>query len=96
MFQARNKKLTYLGMQQKYYRAMIKRGSTSWKVHDEHMVSTINRLIKFHGKDSKIIVWEHKAYIGDERARYGIRGYGNCRTIVKRKIRSRRCCYCMI
>ncbi|WP_207915812.1 erythromycin esterase family protein [Flavobacterium caseinilyticum] len=53
---------------EKYYRAMIKRGSTSWNIRDEHMVSTIDRLMKFHGKDSKIIVWEHNTHIGDARA----------------------------
>ena len=53
---------------EKYYRAMIKRGSASWNIRDEHMVSTIDRLMKFHGKDSKIIVWEHNTHIGDARA----------------------------
>ncbi|TDE42531.1 erythromycin esterase family protein [Flavobacterium rhamnosiphilum] len=53
---------------EKYYRAMIKRGSASWNIRDEHMVSTIQRLMKFHGKDAKIIVWEHNTHIGDARA----------------------------
>jgi erythromycin esterase len=53
---------------EKYYRAMIKRGSASWNIRDEHMVSTIERLMKFHGKDAKIIVWEHNTHIGDARA----------------------------
>lgn len=53
---------------EKYYRAMIKRGSASWNIRDEHMVSTIDRLMKFHGKDSKIIIWEHNTHIGDARA----------------------------
>lgn len=53
---------------EKYYRAMIKSGSASWNIRDEHMVSTIQRLMKFHGKDAKIIVWEHNTHIGDARA----------------------------
>lgn len=53
---------------EKYYRAMIKRGSASWNIRDEHMVSTIERLMKFHGKDAKVIVWEHNTHIGDARA----------------------------
>ncbi len=53
---------------EKYYRAMIKRGSTSWNIRDKHMVSTIGRLMKFHGKEAKIIVWEHNTHIGDARA----------------------------
>ena len=55
---------------EKYYRAMIKRGSASWNIRDEHMVSTIERLMKFHGKEAKIIVWEHNTHIGDARATY--------------------------
>ena len=53
---------------EKYYRAMIRRGSTSWNIRDQHMVSTIDRLMKFHGKDAKIIIWEHNTHIGDARA----------------------------
>jgi erythromycin esterase len=53
---------------EKYYRAMIKRVCTSWNIRNEQMVSTIQRLMKFHGKDAKIIVWEHNTHIGDARA----------------------------
>lgn len=53
---------------EKYYRAMIKRGSASWNIRDEHMVSTIERLMKFHGKNAKVVVWEHNTHIGDARA----------------------------
>jgi erythromycin esterase len=53
---------------EKYYRAMIKRGSASWNIRDEHMVATIERLLKYHGTNSKIIVWEHNTHIGDARA----------------------------
>mgnify|MGYP003608071173 FL=1 len=53
---------------EKYYRAMLKRSSASWNIRDEHMVSTIARLMKFHGKNAKIIVWEHNTHIGDARA----------------------------
>jgi erythromycin esterase len=53
---------------EKYYRATVKRGATSWNIRDEHMVSTIERLLKFHGNESKVIVWEHNTHIGDARA----------------------------
>ena len=53
---------------EKYYRAMIKNGSVSWNIRDHHMVSTLERLMKFHGKESKTIVWEHNTHIGDARA----------------------------
>ena len=53
---------------EKYYRAMIKGGPHSWNVRDRHMADTLTRLLKFHGKNSKVIVWEHNTHIGDARA----------------------------
>lgn len=53
---------------EKYYRAMIKGGADSWNIRDKHMVKTLNRLVDFHGKDAKVIVWEHNTHIGDARA----------------------------
>jgi erythromycin esterase len=53
---------------EKYYRAMIKRGPASWNIRDRHMVSTLERLMKYHGNDAKTIVWEHNTHIGDARA----------------------------
>jgi erythromycin esterase len=47
---------------------LIKRGSASWNIRDEHMVSTIERLMKFNGKDSKLIIWQHSTHTGDARA----------------------------
>ncbi len=53
---------------EKYYRSMVKGGPHSWNVRDKHMADTLERLLKFHGEDSKIIVWEHNTHIGDARA----------------------------
>ncbi|HEX6171628.1 MAG TPA: erythromycin esterase family protein [Chitinophagaceae bacterium] len=53
---------------EKYYRAMIHGGPHSWNVRDRHMADTLDRLLKFHGKNSKAIVWEHNTHIGDARA----------------------------
>jgi len=53
---------------EKYYRAMIKKGSTSWNIRDEHMVSTLQRLMKYHGNAAKTVIWEHNTHIGDARA----------------------------
>lgn len=53
---------------EKYYRAMIRRGPASWNIRDEHMVSTIQRLMKFYGEKAKTIIWEHNTHIGDARA----------------------------
>jgi erythromycin esterase len=53
---------------EKYYRAMIKGGPHSWNIRDRHMADTLERLLKFHGDNSKVIVWEHNTHIGDARA----------------------------
>ena len=53
---------------EKYYRAMIQGGPHSWNVRDRHMADTLERLLKFHGKNSRAIVWEHNTHIGDARA----------------------------
>jgi erythromycin esterase len=53
---------------EKYYRAMINGGPQSWNVRDSHMEETLDRLMNFHGPDSKAIVWEHNTHIGDSRA----------------------------
>ena len=53
---------------EKYYRAMIKGGPHSWNVRDRHMADTLDRLLKFHGDNSKVIVWAHNTHIGDAQA----------------------------
>ncbi|MBI1344246.1 MAG: erythromycin esterase family protein [Terrimonas sp.] len=53
---------------EKYYRAMLKGGPHSWNVRDRHMADTLARLLTFHGKNSKAIIWEHNTHIGDARA----------------------------
>lgn len=47
---------------------MIKGGPGSWNIRDVHMTDTLERLLKFHGKQSKAIVWEHNTHIGDAQA----------------------------
>jgi erythromycin esterase len=53
---------------EKYYRAMVRGGSSSWNVRDRHMMLTLNRLMNLHGPDAKAIVWEHNTHVGDARA----------------------------
>jgi len=53
---------------EKYYRSMIGFDNESWNVRDRHMMETLERLMKFHGRNAKGIVWEHNTHIGDARA----------------------------
>lgn len=47
-----------------YYRAMMQ-DAKSWNTRDSHMVEAINEIMKYHGGDTKIIIWEHNTHIGD-------------------------------
>jgi len=53
---------------EKYYQAMIRGGAHSWNVRDRHMDETLERLLTFHGKGAKAIVWAHNTHVGDARA----------------------------
>jgi erythromycin esterase len=52
---------------EEYYRTMISFDDNTWNLRDTHMVETLNRLLDFHGKGAKSIVWEHNTHIGDAR-----------------------------
>ena len=52
---------------ERYYRAMVRGGPSSWNVRDHHMVETLDRLMKHHGPTAKAIVWEHNTHVGDAR-----------------------------
>ncbi|MBC9929120.1 erythromycin esterase family protein [Chitinophaga qingshengii] len=53
---------------ERYYRAMIHGGTHSWNIRDDHMVQTLDRLLKLHGEKAKAIVWAHNTHVGDARA----------------------------
>lgn len=52
---------------EEYYSTMMSFNNNTWNLRDTHMMETLNRLLKFHGKDAKAIVWEHNTHIGDAR-----------------------------
>ncbi|MEA2554523.1 MAG: erythromycin esterase [Fimbriimonadaceae bacterium] len=52
---------------ERYYRTMVQANDESWNVRDTHMMDTLNRLLEYHGPDSKAIVWEHNTHVGDAR-----------------------------
>jgi erythromycin esterase-like protein len=78
-FSAEQNALTALNAE-RYYRAMVRGGPSSWNVRDNHMVETLNRLVSHHGTRAKAIVWEHNTHIGDARftdmARHGMANVG--------------------
>ena len=52
---------------ERYFRN-IGRGAAAWNLRENHMFTTIRRLIAFHGTDARIIVWIHNTHAGDARA----------------------------
>lgn len=53
---------------EEYYTSMMRFDNESWNIRDHHMIQTLGRLLDFHGKNAKGIVWEHNTHIGDARA----------------------------
>ena len=53
---------------EQYYRIMYYGSRASWNLRDSHMFDTLKSLLKFHGPDSKAIVWAHNSHIGDSAA----------------------------
>ncbi|WP_168194572.1 erythromycin esterase family protein [Antarcticibacterium arcticum] len=53
---------------EKYYEALAGFGDDSWNVRDRHMVETLETLMKYHGDDNRVVIWEHNTHIGDARA----------------------------
>jgi len=51
-----------------YYRVMYYGAAESWNLRDRHMFQTLEQLLRFHGPESKVVVWEHNSHVGDARA----------------------------
>ena len=71
---------------ERYYRAMVRSDQNSWNVRDIHMADTLDRLIDFHGDNTKAIVWAHNTHVGD--ARYtdmGASGMMNIGQLVRQR-----------
>jgi erythromycin esterase-like protein len=61
-----------------YYRAMYYGAVESWNLRDTHMFETLERLLEFHGAQSKGIVWAHNSHLGNAAAtEMGTRGEHN-------------------
>jgi erythromycin esterase len=52
---------------EKYYSNMVQLDDQTWNIRDRHMMDTLNRVLDFHGKEAKAIVWEHNTHVGDAR-----------------------------
>ena len=50
---------------EQYYRAIYYGDSASWNLRDQHMFSTLERLLAERGPEAKAVVWAHNSHIGN-------------------------------
>ena len=53
---------------ERYYRVMYYGSRASWNLRDGHMFETLQNVMRFHGEESKAVVWAHNSHIGDASA----------------------------
>ena len=53
---------------EEYYRTMYYGSRSSWNLRDSHMFETLQSQLKFHGPDSRAIVWAHNSHVGNSAA----------------------------
>ncbi|HWP65689.1 MAG TPA: protein-L-isoaspartate(D-aspartate) O-methyltransferase [Candidatus Limnocylindria bacterium] len=53
---------------ERYYRVMYYGGEAAWNLRDRHMFETLQALLRFHGPDSRAVVWAHNSHLGNARA----------------------------
>lgn len=71
---------------ERYYRTMYYAENNSWNQRDQHMFETLQAVLAFRGKQSKIVIWEHNSHIGDARAtEMSARGEYNIGQLVRQK-----------
>jgi protein-L-isoaspartate(D-aspartate) O-methyltransferase len=69
-----------------YYRTMYYGSRASWNLRDTHMFETLQHLVKYHGPDTKAIVWAHNSHVGDSSATdMGARGEFNIGNLCRRE-----------
>src|SRR5207302_10365344 len=56
---------------EKYYRTMFEGRISSWNLRDQHMVETLDALVRHLDRQvgrAKVVVWAHNSHLGDARA----------------------------
>jgi erythromycin esterase-like protein len=60
----------------------------SWNIRDRHMAETLEQLMNYLGKDSKVVVWAHNSHLGDARATdMSRRGELNLGQLIRQRLR---------
>jgi erythromycin esterase-like protein len=50
---------------ERYFRTMVTDRVKSWNIRDGYMAETVKKLLRFHGNNSKAIIWVHNGHAGD-------------------------------
>lgn len=50
---------------ERYFRTMVIDRVRSWNIRENYMAETLKRLLDFHGRNSKAIIWMHNGHAGD-------------------------------
>jgi erythromycin esterase len=68
-----------------YFSIMRDDHLTAIDLRDQFMAETVQRLLNYHGKNAKMIVWVHNGHAGDDRySGYGGSGYHSTAEILKK------------
>ncbi len=74
---------------EEYYRTMFQGRVSSWNLRDQHMVETLDALVKHLDRrvgGAKIVVWAHNSHLGDARAtEMGEQGEWNVGQLVRER-----------
>ncbi|MDD5303927.1 MAG: erythromycin esterase family protein [Elusimicrobia bacterium] len=78
---------------ERYYRTMLHGNVASWNLRDEHMVETLNLLLRHLGRRveaPKLVIWAHNSHLGDARAtEMGADGEWNVGELVRERFQDR-------
>ncbi len=70
---------------ERYYRIMYYGSRASWNLRDSHMFETLQSILRFHGEQSRAVVWAHNSHVGDASAtEMSVRGEHNIGELCRR------------
>lgn len=74
-----------------YYKALLSGDVAAWNTREKHMVDTLEGLLRYHGKDAKVVVWAHNMHVADERSSaMGHRGLQGLRNLIQARMPERK------
>lgn len=69
----------------RYYPLMHEEGPNGWNLRDTAMADALDSLLAQSGPDTKVVVWQHNAHVGDFRGTAGNEGLVNLGQLVRER-----------